>query len=100
LARQVGQIGKSPAPEGAGLADRLAQIEAELARLGGQVDELAHRAASHDELKQGVAQMKTVLRFRHDCCVAGWRQAADPDAWRTSSTASRGEREDGAFGTP
>ena len=61
LARQVGQISKSPPPEGAGLAGRLAQIEAELARLSGQVDELADRAADHDELKQGVAQMKASL---------------------------------------
>ncbi len=61
LARQVGQISKSPAPERAGLAGRLAQIEAELARLSGQMDELADRAADHDELKQGVAQMKENL---------------------------------------
>lgn len=61
LAKQVGQISESPAPEGAGLADRLAQIEAELAKLGGQVDELAHRVGDHDELKQGVAQMKENL---------------------------------------
>jgi DNA-binding FadR family transcriptional regulator len=61
LARQVGQMGKGPAQEGAGLASRLAQIEAELARLSGQVDELAYRAADHDELKQGVAQVKESL---------------------------------------
>ncbi len=61
LATQVGRIGKSPAPEGAGLTGRLAQIEADLARLGEQVDELALRAASYDELKQGVAQMKESL---------------------------------------
>jgi DNA-binding transcriptional regulator YhcF (GntR family) len=61
LARQVGQIGKPPGPEGAGLTDRLAQFEAELARLGGQVDELADRAADHDELKQDVAQVKENL---------------------------------------
>jgi DNA-binding FadR family transcriptional regulator len=61
LARQVGQLSEGPAPQGAGLADRLAQIEAELARLGGQVDELAYRAADHNELKQGVAQVKESL---------------------------------------
>jgi DNA-binding transcriptional regulator YhcF (GntR family) len=61
LARQVGRISKGPAPEGTGLADRLAQIEAELARLTGQVDELAYRAADHDDLKQGVAQVKESL---------------------------------------
>ena len=61
LTRQVGQISKGPPPEGADLAGRLAQIEAELARLSGQVDELAYRAADHDELKQGVAQVKESL---------------------------------------
>jgi DNA-binding GntR family transcriptional regulator len=61
LARQVGRIGKNPAPEDTGLARRLAQIEAELARLDRQLNELAHGVADHDELRQGVAQMKESL---------------------------------------
>ena len=61
LARQVGRIGKEPAPKAAGPTGRLAQIEADLARLGDQVDELARRAADYDELKHGVAQMRESL---------------------------------------
>ena len=61
LARQVGRIGKEPAPKAAGPTGRLAQIEADLARLGGQVDELARDAAGYDELKHGVAQMRESL---------------------------------------
>jgi DNA-binding GntR family transcriptional regulator len=61
LAKHISQISKGPAPGDTGLASRLGQIEAELARLSGQVDELAHRAASYDELKHGVAQMKENL---------------------------------------
>src|SRR5690349_200478 len=34
LARQIGQLSKSPAPEGADFASRLTNIEAALARLG------------------------------------------------------------------
>jgi DNA-binding transcriptional regulator YhcF (GntR family) len=61
LASQVSQIGKTPTSQGAGLVDRLAQIEAELARLGEQMNELAHRAATYDELSHGVEQMKESL---------------------------------------
>jgi DNA-binding transcriptional regulator YhcF (GntR family) len=61
LAGQIGLIAKGPAPGGAGLAGRLGHVEAELARLSGQVDELAGRTASYDDLTHGVAQMKESL---------------------------------------
>ena len=61
LSQQVAKLSASPVSNGAGIGDRLAKMEAEIARLGGQIDALADRTAGYDELSHGVAQVKESL---------------------------------------